>query len=116
MVWFKEEKQAALARAAIMILAIGLLDWWVVGEIPMGFLYLLPMLAVGAALNLWQIGLVAIVCTVMAEIFDDLPWNFRTGLSRDVLYFAAFLGAGLFGAPGRIAAVAAVVGDRQKLG
>jgi len=96
MVWFKEEKQAALARAGIMIVAIGLIDWWVVGEIPLGFLYLLPMLAVGIALNSWQIGVVAVLCTFLAEIFDDLAWNLRTGLSRDVLYFAAFLGAGLF--------------------
>ena len=79
-----------------MIAAIGLIDWWVVGEIPLGFLYLLPMLAVGGALNSWQIGAVAVLCTVLAEIFDDLVWNLRTGLSRDVLYFAAFLGAGLF--------------------
>ena len=79
-----------------MIVAIGLIDWWIVGQIPLGFLYLLPMLAVGAALNLWQIGGVAVVCTFLAEIFDDLAWNLRTGLSRDVLYFAAFLGAGLF--------------------
>ena len=79
-----------------MIVAIGLIDWWVVGEIPLGFLYLLPMLAVGIALNSWQIGVVAVLCTFLAEIFDDLAWNLRTGLSRDVLYFAAFLGAGLF--------------------
>jgi len=96
MVWFKGEKQSALARAGVMIVAIGLIDWWIVGQIPLGFLYLLPMLAVGAALNLWQIGGVAVVCTFLAEIFDDLAWNLRTGLSRDVLYFAAFLGAGLF--------------------
>ena len=75
---------------------IALLDWWVVGEIPLGFLYLIPMLTVGVALNSWQISAIAALCTLLAEIFDDLAWNLRTGLSRDVLYFAAFIGTGLF--------------------
>src|SRR5580704_7617080 len=94
--FFKADKQSALLRAGIMITAIALFDWWVVGEIPLGFLYLLPMLTVGGALGIWQISVFAVVCTFLAEIFDDLPWTLRTGLSREVLYFAAFLGAGLF--------------------
>jgi len=79
-----------------MIVVIALLDWRVVGEIPLGFLYLAPMLTVGIALNPWALGAIAALCTLFAEVFDDLPWNLRTGLSRDVLYFAAFLGAGLY--------------------
>jgi two-component system, LuxR family, sensor kinase FixL len=94
--FFKGDKQSALLRAAAMIAAIALIDWWVVGEIPLGFLYLAPMLAVGSALNPLQIGIIAALCTFLAEVFDDLTWTLRTGLSRDVLYFAAFVGAGLF--------------------
>ena len=94
--FFKEEKQSALLKAGIMIAAIALVDWLVVGEIPLGFLYLAPMLVVGASLNPWQISAIAVLCTFLAEIFDDLPWNLRTGLSRDVLYFAAFIGAGFY--------------------
>lgn len=94
--FFKGDKRSALLRAAVMIAAIALVDWWVVGEIPLGFLYLAPMLAVGSALSPLQIGIIAALCTFLAEIFDDLTWTLRTGLSRDVLYFAAFLGAGLF--------------------
>ena len=33
---------------------------------------------------------------LLAEVFSDLVWNPRTGTSRDVLYFAAFVGTGLF--------------------
>jgi two-component system, LuxR family, sensor kinase FixL len=95
-VFFKGDKRSALLRAGVMIIAIALVDWWVVGEIPLGFLYLAPMLAVGGALNAWQIGTIAALCTFLAEVFDDLAWNLRTGVSRDVLYFAAFVGAGLF--------------------
>ena len=94
--FFKEEKQSALLKAGIMIAAVALVDWLVVGEIPLGFLYLAPMLVVGASLDPWQISIIAVLCTFLAEIFDDLPWNLRTGLSRDVLYFAAFIGAGLY--------------------
>jgi PAS domain S-box-containing protein len=79
-----------------MIAAIALLDWWVVAEIPLGFLYLVPMLMVGSVLSRWQICAVAGLCTLLAEKFSDLTWNLRTGTSRDVLYLAGFVGAGLF--------------------
>ena len=94
--FLKGEKQSALLTAGIMIAVVALVDWAVVGEIPLGFLYLAPMLVAGASLDPWQIGVIATLCTFLAEIFDDLPWNLRTGLSRDVLYFAAFIGAGLY--------------------
>ncbi len=94
--FFGGNRRSALIKAGLIIAAIALVDWLVVGEIPLGFLYLAPMLIVGAVLGPWQIGAIAAVCTFLAEIFDDLPWTLRTGLSREVLYFAAFLGTGLF--------------------
>jgi len=94
--FFRGNTRTILLRAGALIAAIALLDWRVVGEIPLGFLYLIPMLMVGSALKPWQISMVAILCTLLAERFDDLAWNLRAGLSRDVLYFAAFIGAGLF--------------------
>jgi PAS domain S-box-containing protein len=94
--FFQGSRSAVLLRAALLIAAIALLDWRVVGQIPLGFLYLLPMLIVGSDLQPWQIAAVAVLCTFLAEVFDDLQWNLRLGISRDVLYFAAFFGAGLF--------------------
>jgi two-component system, LuxR family, sensor kinase FixL len=93
---FRGNRRSILLRAAILIAAIAVLDWRIVGEIPLGLLYLVPMLLVGSVLEPWQIGLVAAVCTVLAEEFDDLQWNLRAGVTRDLLYFVAFLGAGLF--------------------
>lgn len=90
------DRRSVLLRVGALIVLIALVDWWVVGEIPLGFLYLAPMAMAGSVLNLWQIGAVACLCTVLAEIFSDLRWNVRTGVSRDVLFFAAFFGAGLF--------------------
>jgi two-component system, LuxR family, sensor kinase FixL len=90
------DRRSSLIRVAALIAAIALLDWRVVGEIPLGFLYLIPMAMAGSVLNPWQIGAVATLCTFLAESFSDLRWNPRAGISRDVLYFAAFMGAGLF--------------------
>jgi two-component system, LuxR family, sensor kinase FixL len=93
---FTGSKRTVLLRAGIMIPAIALVDWLVVGDIPLGFLYLIPMLMVGSALDPWQIGAVAALCTLLAEAFSDLSWHFRTGISRDVLFFVAFFGVGSF--------------------
>jgi two-component system, LuxR family, sensor kinase FixL len=94
--FLRGSKRAILLRAGLLIAAIAVLDWRIVGEIPLGLLYLGPMLLVGSVLEPWQIALVASLCTVLAEYFDDLQWNLRAGLTRDLLYFVAFLGAGLF--------------------
>jgi two-component system sensor kinase FixL len=93
---FKGNRWLVLARAAALIGAIALLDWRIVGAIPLGFLYMLPMLMVGSILEPWQIAIAAGLCTALAEWFDDFPWNPRAGSSRDLLYFCAFFGAGVF--------------------
>ena len=93
---FKGDKRSVLLRAGVLIAAIALLDWWVVAEILLGFLYLIPMLMVGSVLGRWRICAVAALCTFLAETFSDLAWNLRTGISRETLYFAAFSGAGFF--------------------
>ena len=94
--FFRGNKRSILIRAGLLVAIIALLDWLIVGEIPLGFLYLIPMLMVGSALEPWQITIAAAVCTFLAEKFDDLKWNLRTGISRDVLYFVAFMGAAFF--------------------
>jgi two-component system, LuxR family, sensor kinase FixL len=94
--FFRGSKGAILFRAAILMAAIGLLDWRIVGEIPLRFLYLVPMLVAGSVLEPWWIDAVRVLRTLLAESFDDPAWNPRTGISRDLLYFIAFFGAGLF--------------------
>jgi PAS domain S-box-containing protein len=93
---FQGNRQTALLRAGILIAVIALVDWRVIAEVPLGFLYLIPMLMVGSAVGRIPIVAVAVLCTLLAEVFSDLAWNLRTGISRDVLYFAAFTGAGMF--------------------
>jgi len=94
--FFRGSRRAILLRAAVLIAAIAALDWCVVAAIPLGFLYLFPMAMVGSVLESWQIALVATLCTILAELFDDLVWSQPAGISRDVLFFAAFFGTGIF--------------------
>src|SRR5580704_2714876 len=89
-------RTSVLTRAALMIAAIGMIDWRIEGNVPLGFLYLFPMLLVGSVLTRWQIAGVAAVCTLLTELFDSFEWQFPAGIPRDILIFAAFFCMGLF--------------------
>ncbi|MDP9054656.1 MAG: PAS domain-containing protein [Acidobacteriota bacterium] len=88
-------KTAILSRAAVMIASIALFDWRIEGNIPLGFLYLFPMLLIGSVLNRGQIAIAAGLCTVLTELFDTFEFS-TTGIPRDILIFAAFFCMGLF--------------------
>jgi PAS domain S-box-containing protein len=85
-----------LLRAAAMIALIALADWRIEGNIPIGFLYLFPMLLVGSVLNRWQIAVAAVLCSFLAETFDSYQWLPESGVPRDIMVFAAFFGMGIF--------------------
>jgi two-component system, LuxR family, sensor kinase FixL len=93
---FQGSRNAVLLKAALFIALFAVVDWRVIAQVPLGFLYLVPMAMVGSVAGRVSIVAVAALCTFLAEIFSDLPRNLRTGTSRDLLYFAAFVGAGLF--------------------
>ncbi len=93
---FRGSRGAILLRAAILIALIAVGDWRAVDEIPLRFLYLLPMVMLGGFLEPWQLAGAAGLCTWLAELFDGFHWTARTGISRDLLYYAAFFSAGLF--------------------
>ena len=93
---FRSSKTSVLIGAGALIVLIALIDWHAINELPLGFLYLLPMLLVGWVLAPWQIAAVAVLCTALTEFFDEFVWNLRTGAPRDILYFSAFLCTGLF--------------------
>jgi hypothetical protein len=61
--------RAVLIRAVIMIAAIAFADWRIEGNIPLGFLYLFPMLLVGHVMTRWQIAFTAEI--VAAESGSD---------------------------------------------
>jgi hypothetical protein len=86
----RSSRKSVLFWAAFLIAAIALVDWRLANDLPLGFLYLLPMLMVGRVLRPWQIAGVAALCTVVKETSINLVWSIRVGVSRDVLYFPAF--------------------------
>jgi len=86
-----------LSWAGILIAVIAVIDWHFEDNIAFGFLYLFPMLMVGGCLARWQIAGVAALCTGLTEAFDPFPWTMPVGISRIILTFAAFFGAGYFG-------------------
>ena len=92
---FRGSSRAVFLRACAMIAAIAFADWWIKTEIPLGFLYLFPMLLAGSILNRWQIAATAALCMFLTEEFDTFGWSPAIGIPRDVLIFAAFAGAGL---------------------
>jgi two-component system, LuxR family, sensor kinase FixL len=89
-------RKAVAIRAVVMLAAIALLDRLVEGNIPLGFLYLFPMLLFGSVLRRWQIAIAAGFCTVLTELFDSFEWSTANGIPRDILIFAAFFCMGLF--------------------
>ncbi len=88
--------KSVLLKAGVLIAIIAIADWRADKDVTLGFLYLFPMLMVGSVLKRWQIGMVAALCTLLAEIFDSFDWRPSAGIPRDILIFAAFLGMGLF--------------------
>jgi two-component system sensor kinase FixL len=86
--------RALLAGALIVIIA--LVDWRVQANISFGFLYLLPMLLVGAVFPYWGIVLTALICTVLADLFDPFAFTLSVGLPQDILVFTALTGTGLY--------------------
>jgi PAS domain S-box-containing protein len=85
-----------LALAVLLVALIALADWRDGENIPLGFLYLLPMLMLGRVLKAWQTVAAAALCTLLAELFDPFAWDLRVGIPRDTLYFTAFATVGLF--------------------
>jgi len=94
--FFGRDRSALLIRAAAIIAGISVLDWKVAAEVPLGFLYLFPILLVSRVLKRHEIILLALLCMGLSELFDDFHWTLLTGLPRDMLYFAAFAGIGSY--------------------
>jgi two-component system, LuxR family, sensor kinase FixL len=85
-----------LLQVAILIALIGVVDWKIDAEVPVGFLYLLPIVLASRVLRRGEIAVLGAGCAILAETFDGLTWSPQSGLPRDLLYLAAFSGVGLF--------------------
>jgi two-component system sensor kinase FixL len=93
---FKGDRTSILLKVAALIALIAIADWKVNAEVPVGFLYLLPIVLASRVLPRNRIALLGALCTLLAEVFDGIPWSLHSGLPRDLLYLSAFSGMGLF--------------------
>ncbi len=92
----RRARASLILQAWLLIALIAVLDWKVDDRVPLGWLYLLPMSMVASRLGRPAIVAIAALCTTLAELFDGFKWQWPSGLSREVLYFSAFGGMGLF--------------------
>src|SRR5579871_3272380 len=83
-----------LVVTALLIAAIAFADWLTKPYISLGFLYLFPIIIVGAFLSRAPTIGVALVCAVLQEAFSNLPEN--EAIFRLVLSSIGFSGTGLF--------------------
>lgn len=90
----RAKKKSLLAAAASLIAAIALADWLTKPYISIGFLYLFPIMLVGALLSRWQIIFLSLVCAFLQEAFSNLPPN--EAITRLLMASAGFMGTGLF--------------------
>jgi PAS domain S-box-containing protein len=83
-----------LIGSSILIAVIGAVDWLTKPYISLGFLYLFPIMIMGAFLSRPQTVGVALACAVLQEAFSNLPPN--EAAFRLILSSAGFVGTGLF--------------------
>jgi two-component system sensor kinase FixL len=93
-IYSEGNRRRFLGAAAILIVAIAVVDWQTKPFISIGFLYLFPILLVAGFLPRWQMTLVALVCAVLQELFSELPSN--EAITRLLMASAGFVGTGLF--------------------
>ena len=93
-IYSEGNRRRFLVAAAILVVAIAIIDWQTKPFISIGFLYLFPILLVAGFLPRWQIILLALVCSVLQELFSELPSS--EAIYRLFMAFAGFSGTGLF--------------------
>jgi two-component system, LuxR family, sensor kinase FixL len=82
------------AIAAVCLALIGWLDWLVI-NVSLGFLYIVPMLLTSATLRRLQMMILATICGVLREVFSPLH-NQPGVLGRTLIGVAVFAMAGFF--------------------
>jgi two-component system sensor kinase FixL len=93
-IYSQKNRTPFMIAAALLVTAIAIIDWLTKPYINLGFLYLFPILLVVGFLPRWQTILVAVLCSVLQEVFSNLPAS--EAVTRLVLASAGFAGTGLF--------------------
>jgi PAS domain S-box-containing protein len=90
--WREQSRTPVLTVSGAIILIVAAIDWWTKPYVSLGFLYLFPIMFAAAFLPRWLIGVLGVVCAVLAELFISL----EPSLIRLIFESLALAGCGLF--------------------
>ncbi len=93
--YFRAKKSHILALSGVLILTIAWVDWRILLDVSVGFLYVFPIALAAPLLDRLQIGLLALMCMVLREQFSSTP-HAPELITRSILVMMAFAGPGLF--------------------
>jgi two-component system, LuxR family, sensor kinase FixL len=82
-----------LLAGGLLIGAIGLLDF-LTPDVPVGFLYVFPILLIAGFVSRWELAVIAAICAGLTALFSDYPM--KEALSFLMMAWIALLGTGLF--------------------
>ena len=94
--YLQKTPRGVVICAAILIAIIALVDWRVRANVYFGFLYVFPMLLAGTVLPRWPLAPIAVLCTVLSEVFDPFNFVLNTDLPQDILLFSTLAGMGFY--------------------
>src|SRR5215469_5506953 len=93
-VYVPANRTKLLLVAGLLVVAIAVVDWKTTPYLPLGFLYLFPMIIVGGFLSRIQIVGIALLCALLQEIFSNLPTE-SEAIIRLILSSFGFAATGL---------------------
>ena len=82
---FDSRPRAVLACGLAAIVLIAVVDWQIVFNATLGFLYLFPIVLLGTVLEWPALMAVALLCTFLSDRLDPFPGD--TEIARDMLIF-----------------------------
>ncbi len=94
-IYSESNRRKNLLIAAVLIVAIAIVDWKTLPYLSLGFLYLFPIMLVAGFLRRWQIIGVSVLCSVLQELFSDLPLTAAI-IPRMAMVTVGYIGTGLF--------------------
>lgn len=94
--WYAPEKRKlSLALAAVSVMVIAVVDWLVVPNVGLGFLYVFPILIAAGFLSRTRIVLMTFICAVLRELFSPFHHN-AASIPRTFMVWVGFTGVAWF--------------------
>ena len=94
--WYAPERRSrALALTAGAIVVIAVVDWLVVHNIGLGFLYIFPILLAAGFLSRSQIVVLTLMCAVLRELFSPFHHNMES-IPRTIFVWIGFTASAWF--------------------